>query len=178
MHSSTLLPAPNQLHYKEVRSRETIKGKVVNLCLLNSIDSVPDHSLVTSASIIPFMESSLMVATVLQRGLDIPGGHVEASDNGIVQTIKRETYEEACLSLADPLYLIGIIASDYDPKKTTYMLITTGRVDALDDFVAIHESVGREILSPDDFLARYEAGPRDMMQELLKRAYTLSSEFF
>lgn len=50
------------------------------------------------------------------------------------------------------------------------MLIAAGQVARMDNFVAKFESTGREIISTGEFAQRYEAGPRAMMSEVIKRA--------
>lgn len=177
MPSTLRLPsAAAQQQYSEVKAIETIKGKAVNLHLLKSVDSTPPLSRITSASVIPFVQQGMMVAAVLERGLDIPGGHIEADDGGVVPAIKREAYEEARISLVEPLHLIGVILSDYHgggPEYATYMLIATGRVAAMDDFVAEFESTGREVVTTGEFLGRYKAGSYEIMEEIIKRARLL-----
>lgn len=174
-------PVAAQQHYREIKFYSIVKGKKVNFCVLKNVDTVPVFSKVTSAAVIPFVEKNTMVATLLERGLDIPGGHVENSDSGIIQTIKREAYEEARISLADPLYLIGVISSDYrgkKPEQTTFMLITAGRVNGMDDFVAEFESIDRKTVTTEEFLNSYKAGSQDMMREIILRARGLSDELF
>ena len=181
--SSNLLipPVLAQQSYKEVKFTETVKGRKTNFCVLDSVDTIPSLDKVTSVAVVPFMYPDKIVATILTRGLDIPGGHLEKSDNGIVGAAKREAYEEARIFLANPLYLIGVISSDYKGKnieQTTYMLITTARVKGSDDFVAEFESIGREAMATEAFLAGYSAGSNEMMHELMKRAEGLSGMLF
>lgn len=182
MSSSLLIPsAADQQHYGAVKFVENIKGKSVNLCLLKNVRDIPNPEKVTSIAVIALIQNDEMVATVLKRGLDIPGGHVEATDDGVVGTVKREAYEEARISLADPLYLIGIISSDYmgdAPEQITYMLITVGQVDRLDDFVAEFEATSREIVTTGEFLERYTAGSHEMMEEIIHRARSLYGKLF
>lgn len=171
----------DQQYYSEIKSVEKIKGKNVNFCLLRDVYTIPNLEKITSVAVVPLIRSDEMVAILLERGLDIPGGHVEATDDRVVGTVKREAYEEARISLANPLYLIGIISSDYmgnTPEQTTYMLITVGRVDRLDDFVAEFESTGREIVATSEFLERYTAGSHAMMEEFINRSRSLSGKLF
>lgn len=182
MPSSLLIPsAADQHYYSEIKFVQNIKGKNVNFCLLRNACDIPDLDKVTSAAVIPLTRNDEMIATVLKRGLDIPGGHVEATDDGIIGTVRREAHEEARIFLANPLYLIGIISSDYmghTPEQITYMLITLRRVARLDDFVAEFESMGREAVTTSEFLDRYTAGSHEMMEELINRARILSGKLF
>lgn len=182
MSSALLIPSiPAQQHYSEIKFVENIKGKDVNFCVLKEVENVPKLDQVTSVAVIPFIQQDTIITTVLRRGLDIPGGHVEASDNGVADTARREAYEEARISLADPLYLIGIISSDYmgtTPELTTYMLITVARVETVDDFISEFESTGREMITTTKFLEQYVAGSHTMMSEVIQRAKSLNDELF
>jgi 8-oxo-dGTP diphosphatase len=182
MSSTLLLPSLlDQQDYDEVTYTETVEGREVHFRLLGNVSSIPPSNKITSAAIIPFLQQDKIVTAVLERGLDIPGGHTEAGDEGVVHTIKRETYEEVCVSLADPLYLIGIISSDYKGSsldQITYMLIATGQVNTIDNFEAKFESTSREIVSTDAFIDRYKAGSQEMMKEIIKRAKGLSDTLF
>jgi ADP-ribose pyrophosphatase YjhB (NUDIX family) len=181
-HSKLQIPsATAQQYFNEVTFTDIVKGKRVNFRVLKSVNTIPPLYRITSAAVVPFIDQDKIVTTVLQRGLDIPGGHVEVSDEGIVNTIKREANEEACLSLTDPLFLIGVISSDYkgkSPEHTTYMLITAGKVGALTEFTPRCESINREIVSTSEFLDRYTAGSHEMMEEIIARARGVSGIFF
>ena len=171
-------PDDAQQNYKEVRYSWPIKGREVTFCLLPKVEHIPKLNAITSAAVVPLIGSETMVAVSLERGLDIPGGHLEAGDKNIVDTIRREAYEEACIHLAEPLYLIGIISSDYygkSPEQTTYMAIAAGRVASMGDFTANFESTGREVVLMNEFLTRYNAGSQEIMREIIKRANTTLS---
>lgn len=171
-----LPPRYAQQEYSEVVSHEVIRGKKTTLHLLKSINFMPPRSQITSITAVPITHKGNIVAVTLKRGLDIPGGHIEPFDVDVIAALQRETYEEACITLAAPIFLIGVIASNYDPEDTTYMLMCAARVGSIDEFSANFESVDREIVTTLDFLNRYSAGPKDMMSELLKRAEAVAPE--
>ena len=177
MTPSLRFPPPDiQQNFIEVKSLMAVQGRDITLRLLKKADFIPERSQITSVSVVPFMPGGKIVAVNLQRGLDIPGGHVEANDGNLINTIQREAYEEACIRLTEPLTVVGIIESNYNPKCTTYMLIFTGQVSKMSDFDANFESTSREIVTTHVFLNRYSAGPKDMMSELLKRAEAVAPE--
>lgn len=171
------LPQTVQQDNKAVQFQQMIKGKVVHFRLQKEAASVPDFSTVTSVAVMPFVDDTTIMATQLDRGLDIPGGHVEKFDADATATAVREAREETGIDLALPLYLIGIIESDYHPKPT-YMLITATKVAAQHTYTPQFEALGRELVSLKEFLRRYTAGSPEMMKELCKRAETVGRELF
>jgi len=165
-----------QTTYQEVIATEKLSGRTAKLKLLESIDSLPTFAAITTASVIPFLDKDKLVATLLPRGIDIPGGHTESYDKDVACTLIREAKEETGIDLSLPLYAIGVISWDWcdaDPTKTTYMLIATSTVATLNDYTASYESLGRQIVSPEHFLNQYTAGSHAMMTELIKRAQAI-----
>jgi 8-oxo-dGTP pyrophosphatase MutT (NUDIX family) len=132
-------PEEQQAQYREIRYVEDVKGKAVQFCLQKEVAMVPDFTQITSVAVIPFVDNGEIMVTRLKRGVDIPGGHVEPADADIAATASREAAEEAAIELARPLYVVGVISSDYKgpgPDDVTYMLITTCRVSKINEFTA------------------------------------------
>ena len=156
-----------------------MKGRVVHFVLHKEVGEqlLPDFGVVTSVAVLPFIDEHTIVAAQLERGIDIPGGHVEQFDVDATATVVREAQEEAGIELAQPIYLLGIIESDYKDEPT-YMLVMTTRVAKLNPYVPQLESLGREQVALDVFLRRYTANSGEMMKELCKRAKALSHELF
>ena len=136
---------------------ELVKGKEVNFTYLPPHE-VRDFSKVTSVCVIPFTDDGQMVATVIDRGLDFPGGHVQQGETTLQQVADREAMEEACITL-HPVKTVCYIESDFygsEPEQLTYMVVTTARVKKILPFVANEEAHGREVLSPEAFLERFQ----------------------
>ncbi|MEO8691649.1 MAG: NUDIX domain-containing protein [Candidatus Saccharimonas sp.] len=170
-----------QKKFKKVNFEEEVQGKLVNFSLLRSANFVPNPITVTSVAVVPFVLKTEIITVRLDRGIDIPGGHTEESDIDLVATVEREVREETGIELVQPIYLIGIIKSDYlgtSPSDATYMLITAAKVAKISEYLPQLESRGREQLDIDAFLARYSAGSRDMMAEIVNRAKETSGELF
>lgn len=142
-------------------------------------DNVPPFSKVTSVSVIPITESGEIVAVRLKnRGLDIPGGHVEKHEKTPEETLHRELMEEANVTVKD-LKLVEVIKSNYfgdKPEDVSFMLIYVAKVDEIYDFTLSDEmSHERVITTPKEFIKNYEAGDKEFMNEILKNAiYELS----
>lgn len=162
-------PIELQSTNRRVDAQEIYKGKTVNLTLLQDAAHIPPLSAITSVAVVPFVEHGVIVSTVLDRGLDIPGGHVEAIDEDAAATALRECIEETAATLETPLTLIGLIESDFG-ETPTYMVITAAKVRELHPFEKLHEAHARELVSTAEFLARYDAGSKEMMTEIIRRA--------
>ena len=106
---------------------------------------------------------------MLDRGIDLPGGHVETEDTSVEETVRREALEEAGIELG-PLVLASVIESDYfGPDRLTYMLSYVATVVGFGTVSTEHESSGRRIVSIEEFLSEYRGDSRGM-QLILKRA--------
>ena len=158
-----------QTTHQQINYLETYKGKTVHLTLLKEAASLPPLTAITSVAVVSYVERGTIAATVLDRGLDIPGGHVESIDEDATAVAVRECFEETAALLETPLTLIGLIKSDFT-ETPTYMVITAAKGRELCPFVKLHEAHARELVSPTDFLKRYEAGSKDMMMEIIRRA--------
>lgn len=143
------------------------------------IQGEPEFSKVTSVSVIPITEAGEIVAVRLKnRGLDIPGGHVEKHEKNPEETLHRELMEEANITVKD-IKLVEVIRSNYfgnEVKDASYMLIYVAKVDEILDFTLSDEmSYERVILSPEEFIRNYRAGDQDFMHEIIKQAFKISN---
>ncbi len=164
-----MVPTELQQDFRVVETDENVKGTSVHFKLLGNGMQMPDFSTITNVAAIAFADSDNIVAVELHRGLDLPGGHKEPEDTNALDTVRREAMEEACITLAGPFYVVGIIESNYYPEPS-YMLIIACKVDELHDFEALHESLGRELVTPAEFTQRYTASSAKVMSELMRRA--------
>ncbi|HEY7355282.1 MAG TPA: NUDIX domain-containing protein [Ktedonobacterales bacterium] len=157
---------------KDRRRTAIAPGQQVNFVLLEP-DRVPPFEKITSVAVVPFTPEGRIVATVLDRGVDLPGGHVQETENTIEETARREALEEAGITLKD-LFVVKVIQSDYygsAPDDLTYMITLTAFVDAFQPFIPNPESTGRLVLDIEDFLAQYTAGGREWMRSMVMAAH-------
>lgn len=148
---------------------QTIKDKKVTFEVMPYTDVI-DFSSITSVSVIAFNKEEKILSVMLEhRGVDIPGGHVEAYETNIYETIKREAMEEACVSLKG-IQPIALIKSDYNSEKETYMVIMAGRVDEEYPFKAEYESTQRFYLNVENFLKDYKSFDLEAMKNLINKA--------
>ncbi|WP_131767056.1 NUDIX hydrolase [Candidatus Protofrankia californiensis] len=134
-------------------------------CMGASVE--PPFEAVTSAAVVAVTANDLLVLAELDRGLDIPGGHVQRHERSIEETIRREAWEEVRVRVGD-LRRVEVIESDYfGTHDLTYMVICAARVTQLAPWEAGHESAGRTVLPPEEFLRRYRGGDPELMRHLV-----------
>ena len=153
---------------------EIIKGKEVNFVLLPP-DETRDFKKVTSVCVIAFTEEGHIVGTIIDRGLDFPGGHVKVGETTLQEVVNREAEEEACIEV-DPISVVSYIQSDYygdGPEDLTYMVVTTAKVSKMGDFVANEEAFDRKILPVDKFLEEYKGFDKENTIYLVETARKL-----
>lgn len=147
--------------------RVSLNGREFTLRFLDP-DAPYDPAAVTSAAVVPLLSDGRIVTAMLDRGIDIPGGHVEAEDASIEGTVRREAIEEAGIELG-PLVLASVIELDYfGPDRLTYMLSYVATVVEFGPVSTEHESSGRRIVPIEEFLGEYQ-GESGGMQIILKR---------
>ena len=149
-----------------------VKGQKVHFTYFDPKDISIQFDQITSVGVVLFTTDKNLVAVELDRGLDIPGGHVQHQDNSILDTAKREALEEAYAIIKD-VKLIQIIQSDYygsKPDQLTYLVTVAAIVETLLPFEPNKESRSRHVSSPRKFIERYEAGPSDGMRKVIAKA--------
>jgi len=130
----------------------------------------PAFDAVTSASVVAVTDDGRLLLADLARGLDLPGGHVKWRDASCEQTARRETWEEVRAELGD-LTLAEVIESDYfGEDDLTYMVVYAARVRQLAPWTDGHESAGRVLLPPAEFLDRYQGRRPALMRHLVAAA--------
>lgn len=148
-----------------------IKGRQVTFTLLPA-STLPPLDKVTSVAVVPFTDKGEVVLALLDRGADIPGGHMHKDETTLEQTARREAMEEAFITLG-PLKTAVVIQSDFygsAQDELTYMVVMTGTVTAFHDEKPDGETMGRKIMPPDAFIAAYTAGDKNFMADIVKTA--------
>ena len=146
-------------------------GRAVTFVQLDP-EFVPPFERVTSVSVVPFTDDGRIVAALLRRGVDLPGGHVQEGETSAEQVARREALEEAGIGLRD-IRIALVTQSDYygsAPEDLTYMVMVAARVDAYHEFVPDEESSGRVMLDAEEFLRRYTAGDTAAMRRIIAAA--------
>ncbi len=131
---------------------------------------VPPFEQVTSVSVVVFTADGGMVATDDKRGKDLPGGHVAEGEESSEQTARRESMEEAGVTLRNLRFLRAIESDFYgsEPGELTYMVIMTGIVEAI---VAEPIEGTRHLMTVAEFKAEHKSLRQGMVHELIDEAY-------
>ncbi|BAY13914.1 NUDIX hydrolase [Calothrix sp. NIES-2098] len=149
-------------------------GQKVNFVDLGN-SFLPAFEKVTSVLVVPFTQDGSMVCALLERGLDLPGGHVQIDELTCEQTARREVMEEVGVSLGE-LKLVKVLQSDYygsEPEQLTYIVVMTGFVEDILSDNYIHESLGRSIINIEEFISQYQAGNKEDMRSIVLDAKRL-----
>jgi len=153
------------------RRTDVATGRVVNFAPREK-GFMPSFDAVTSVSVVPFTDDGRLVAVLLDRGIDLPGGHVQEGERTVEELARREAYEEVRIALRN-IQVATVIQSDYygsAPKDLTYMVQVTAFVDHLHPFTPTEESSGRVVVDVDLFLDRYTAGDKGLMRHIIDAA--------
>jgi len=73
------------------RRTDVAAGRVVNF-LPREKGFMPPFDAVTSVSVVPFTDDGRLVAVLLDRGIDLPGGHVQEGEQTVEEVARREAY--------------------------------------------------------------------------------------
>ncbi|CAO5231146.1 NUDIX hydrolase [Frankia sp. AgKG'84/4] len=139
---------------------------------LTCLGPVPDPPIdrVTSAAAVAITDDGRLVLAELDRGPDLPGGHVRRDEMSVDETVRREAWEEIRARLGE-LRPVEVIESDhFGPGDLTYMVIRAARVRELASWVRTHESAGRLVIPPEEFLRRYRGDDPALMRHLVTAA--------
>lgn len=119
------------------------------------MDSLPPLELVTSVLGLFFLDDALLMAKLVRRGWDIPGGHVEPGE-APESTVRREVWEETGAQLG-PIELFAAQRITVDapcpfnypyPYPISYQLFYCGVVTHLEPFASTDEVAARAVFSP------------------------------
>ncbi|MBN3895740.1 MAG: NUDIX domain-containing protein [Nostoc sp. NOS(2021)] len=149
-------------------------GQKVNFVDIGS-SFLPAFEKITSVLVVPFTKDGLIVCALLDRGIDLPGGHVEVGEFTCEETARREVMEEVGVTLGE-LKLVKVIQSDYygsQPEQLTYIVVMTGFVEDIFTSERTHESMGRSIINIDKFISLYQAGDKNDMRQIVLDAKSL-----
>lgn len=118
---------------------------------------LPPDELIATAFVLAFAGDRLLQAQLVQRGWDLPGGHVEAGETP-EEAARREVYEETGARLG-PLHLLGYQRlrlfgprppSHRHAYPASYQVFYRAHIIALDTRPPDSETHGAGLFSPAD----------------------------
>jgi 8-oxo-dGTP diphosphatase len=139
------------LHERLVDGPQIIEHRIV------LTHTPPPSEQVTAALVLAFSGDRFLMADLVRRGLDIPGGHVEHGES-LEEAMRREVYEETGARLDEAQVLawehyrlLGQRPENYPyPYPDSYMLFYCARVLAIDSISANDETRGPVLLAPNE----------------------------
>lgn len=154
-------------------------GNIVYLKFIEAKEylNIPDRK-PSSVHIFPIKDDQVLL-TINPRGSDIIGGHIEKGES-IIEALKRESMEEACIILND-YDLIGAIRVDNrdNPKAIEqgypaigYQLFYKSDNFKMLDFVQTHECTGREYVKIDELKNKHHKWlntHEQIIEEMIKK---------
>ncbi len=138
----------------------------------------PDNSTVVTAVSVILIKDNKFLLTRIDRGWDIPSGHVE-KDETPEEAVVREAYEETGASV-NSLQRIGYLyitkAQENEinkkyPDKSAIIVFASNDFDLQDDYEFIHESTEIKFCSY-DYLHLFHHNWSPLTQEILILALT------
>ncbi len=131
---------------------------------------------VTAILLVPFTpaQDKILVIDHLNRGIDIPSGHVEDFDKTYFDTARRELFEETGATIGHVTPIMIMQSQSYEHSEhnnePSYMVVLTGTVSDLGVFEQTDEIQSRHFLSPEEFLEAYEGDHPGDMQKIIAHA--------
>ena len=137
------------------------------------IDWIPPFGQTITAHCIPVTDDSKMVAVdVIGRGVDMPGGHIEAGESA-EKAVRRETFEETFVTVDEPVLIDVWQLNSEDPKlgldDKPYLLLYAAKVTSYEEFEPNDEVASRLILTPDEFVEQY-FGDKKQARKMIDQA--------
>ncbi|HEY8992879.1 MAG TPA: NUDIX domain-containing protein [Candidatus Microsaccharimonas sp.] len=137
------------------------------------IDFLPDIQETLTSHCVPLtVDGKIVAVNIINRGIDIPGGHIDDNETAI-EAMQREAHEEARISIENPVLIdvwrLTSANNQLGLSQKPYLLLYTANVVSMEDFVPNHEADERLILEPEDFIAKY-FGDKQQARVMVERA--------
>jgi len=134
---------------------------------------VPPLNQTITAHCIPVTDDGRIVAAdVTNRGVDIPGGHIDEGETA-EEAMRRETHEETFVTVEKPVLIDVWQLSSNDEHiglaERPYLLLYAAKVKSIEDFVANDEVSRRLMLTPNEFISEY-FGDKKQAEKMLTQA--------
>lgn len=130
-----------------------------------------DPRAVFGVSVVAFSGADEIVMVDLARGLEIPAGGVEDTDENLEATVRREAWEEARVTLGE-VRLAQLVRVDWLDRAApaVYIPVYAAEVATMPAFEQCHESRGRRLVSCQDYVDHLGFGPAHVRRALIADA--------
>lgn len=127
----------------------------------------PSPEKVSSVFLIAFIEGKMVVSRN-ERGWDILGGHVEASDTDLLAAVRRESKEEGGLAFTEAVPFAYSWTEDPEYKDKVMLYYVTDTCE-LGEFIPAEDVFERAVMALNEFLAAYQ-GDKAVMADIVRHA--------
>jgi hypothetical protein len=143
---------------------EQIDIDSVNIKFIADDNSLPKTETVSAVFLVGFKEGKI-IAAKNERGWDIPGGHIDPTDNDLFSGLQRESDEEAGISLdsAVPFAVMKFAG------KEKVMLFYVSKNFNLGKFIPKEDAFERCFMSIPNFISKYNWNKK-IMELIIKKA--------
>ena len=148
-------------------------NEVFNVEFIDGNILLPKSDKVSAVFLLAIRDEQIL-AIYHDRGWDVPGGHVEHGE-GIIDALKREAWEEACVRFTDAKPFVLVYSDSIEDKyigKCMVGFVATNFI--LKDFVPAPDAEKRAMMDWGEFLKLHPQG-RDTMKAIVERAIFLAS---
>ena len=130
---------------------------------LEPSEGLPDQENTSAVFLVAFKDGKILAAQN-ERGWDIPGGHLEGSEDCLT-ALKREILEEVGAEVSDAVPY-AILTSSTSLKA---MVFFTSNAINLIEFAPSKDALSRDLLDQEELLRRYY-GDKELLRSLIEGA--------
>src|SRR3989338_6516031 len=130
---------------------------------LDPSEGLPAQENISAVFLVAFKDGKILAAQN-ERGWDIPGGHLEGSEDCLT-ALKREVLEEAGTEVSDAMQYAVLTSS----TSLKVMVFFASSAINLVEFVPSKDALSRELLDQEELLRRYY-GDKELLRSLIEGA--------